>query len=424
MVKLSSAIKSALGGKTGRLERRWAFEASGPILSSPITGKDAQGREIIVFGTKDGKVYMIHDDAKMKWTYEVQENVSEVQKLFLDEETSRSIGGAPVLVDPAHKTTERVIFGSDTGKVYALNDDGKLLWDFKTNGAVRASPTLADLNDDGMPEVVFGSTDSTLYVLDIHGKLLWKFDASSGIEAPATVVKDRQATLIVFGTNDGVIYAIDEKGKLHWKYSTKAQITAKPVAGDIYGDGTMRIIVGSMDNNLYVLDIAGHLDWAYKTEGSICSAAFLYDLNKDKKLEILFGSCDDHIYVLSANGSKLWSYETDFWVVSTPFVADIDHDGRLEVIAGSYDHSLYVFDAEGSFLLNYVPGVSGVTSQTGHYSESITSEPGSYFGKKLWQHNVDGMVVGSKCIHYDTGKKHIIVGTKKGKLSALFHNKG
>ena len=114
----------------------------------------------------------------------------------------------------------------------------------------------------------------------------------------------------------------------------------------------------------------------------------------------------------------LRTYETDFWVVSKPIVADIDGDGELEVIIGSYDHNLYILNSKGSYLLDYVPGISGVVQQAGHYSEIMTQEPGQHVGKKLWQFRTDGVVVGCAQVGDEPA---IVVTTKPGLVNRIQH---
>ncbi|HEY9705290.1 MAG TPA: PQQ-binding-like beta-propeller repeat protein, partial [Allocoleopsis sp.] len=124
------------------------------------------------------------------------------------------------------------------------------------------------------------------------------------------------------------------------------------------------------------------------------------------------------VYAIDSNGKKLWNYETDFWIVTSPIIADLDGDGKLEIVVGSYDHNIYVLDSEGSYVLDYVPGVSGIVSQTGHSGEAITSGPGKTKGKKIWQYKTDGVVVGCA---YLSGEKNLIVNTESGSIKDLIH---
>jgi outer membrane protein assembly factor BamB len=54
-----------LGGKKGKISKEWEFKADSQILSSPAIGHLKDGKKLIVFGTKDGKVYTLDDQSKV-----------------------------------------------------------------------------------------------------------------------------------------------------------------------------------------------------------------------------------------------------------------------------------------------------------------------------------------------------------------------
>ena len=105
-----------------------------------------------------------------------------------------------------------------------------------------------------------------------------------------------------------------------------------------------------------------------------------------------------------------------------PKALDINQDGKMEVIAGSYDHSLYIFGAEGNFSLNYMPGLSGVVQQPGHYTELISSEIGSYIGKLLLRYKAGGIVTGIS-VAKERGSEMVVVSTGNGKIIELQHKR-
>ena len=408
-------ISGIFGKKDLRLEKKWDFAADAPITTSLTSDMLQPKKKVIVFATKNGKVYVLNENAKVEWIYDIKEKFTTTESFFLDAELAKSICSTPMLADIDKDNDKEIIFGSETGKLYVLNSSGKLLWSYETKGSIRSMAIAENINDDNKLGIIFGSKDKNLYVLNSKGKLVWKFQAKSGIEGTAAVLKNKKNMQIIFGSNDGTVYSLNRKGELLWQFKTNGKITAQPAFGKIYNDEASYIIIGSFDKNVYVLTEDGKLEWKYKTEGNIFSKVCLADINNDKKLEIIFGSCDDKIYALSSKGDEIWSYETDFWVATTPIVVDINHDGKLEVIVGSYDHSLYILDAEGTFLLNYMPGIACITQQSGHYNELIASEPGSYHAKKLWQYKTDGMVVASTCLVNE--EENIIIGLDNGKLN-------
>ena len=398
------------------LEKKWSFKADSAITSI-ASAMLYPKKNIVIFTTKDGKVYALDKASKVEWTYSLKEKLTEEELFFTEKAAVKNIYTSPAVADINNDKKNEIIFGTDTGNIYALNSMGKLLWSYKASGMVRSSPMVADINNDNKPEIVFGSNDKNLYALNSKGNIVWKFKARSGIEARPSLLKNKKNPQIIFGSNDGTIYSINQNGKLLWQFKAGSKITAAASMGRIYNDKNDYIVIGSFDGSIYALSTVGKLKWKYKTEGNIFSKVVLCDINNDNKLEIIFGSCDNNVYALSCHGEKIWSYETDFWVAASPVVADIDNDGRLEVIAGSYDRRLYVLDAEGEFLLKYAPGVSAVTQQSGYHDEAMKSQPGSYHGKKLCEYELDGMVIGVACMA--DSEKSIVIGTENGIINSF-----
>jgi len=416
-MKLTFGLKGILGGKKGVIKERWKYDSKQSLLAPPIvTDLNNSGEKAIVYGTKEGQIHSLDKEGNPKWIFNSQEQISSTELMFFDVETVNSIQSSPNIQDINGDGKKEILFGTEMGVVYALNGDGKPLWKFKAEGSVRGGILIKDVNGDGKPEIIFGSGDKNLYILNAQGQVMFKHEIGQQIESTPEIIGEN----IVFGCMDGTILCVSYDGKEVWRFKTNDKVLAQPVIGKLLGDERNFIVIGSLDYHMYVLEENGELAWKYKTEGSIYSRAALADINNDKKLEIVFGSCDNNIYALESNGNKLWSYETDFWVVAPVIVADVDNDGKLEIIAGSFDHNLYILDAKGNYKLDYVPGLSGVMQQTGSYSDVMTSEPGKVTGKKIWQYQTDGVIVGCALIN-DT--KNIVVNTKQGKVNDLAHER-
>lgn len=419
MNKITFAFKSLTNQKIGKLEEKWSYNSGSILLSSPVVDDiDGDGQKEIIFGTKDGKLHSIDINGNLKWTYSAQEKHSDVELMFLDTETSSSINASPNISDINNDGKKEIVFGTEAGILYALDHKGNLLWKHKTEGPIRGSPLIQKFANK-QTGIFIGSMDKNMYFLNSTGKIYWKFEAKEGIESCPALIMGKKP-LIVFGSNDGIIYALDLNGREIWNFKTKGKITAQAVFDNLTKNSEKMIFIGSNDGTLYCISENGELLWQYDTDGAICSRVTLADINKDDKKEILFGSCDNNVYTLDAQGKKLWSYETDFWVVAPPIVSDLDGDGRLEVVVGSYDHNIYVLDSEGSYMLDYVPGVSGIISQTGSSSEAITQQPGKTQGKKIWQYQTEGIIVGCA---YITDDKNLIVNIEPGKVNDLIHKR-
>jgi hypothetical protein len=405
--------------RSGRLDQVWGFDARSPVNSSPlIADVDGDGKKEIVLGTKEGKVIVLDLAAGLKWFYDTNDKKSEVEMMFLDTESSASIGATPNHGDVNKDGKNEVLFGTELGVLYCLDYQGKLLWKNKSDGGIRGQVIICDLLGDGRPKVIFGTMDGKIKVLDGTGKLVWYFDAGVGVEGTPGILEKGGQRFVVIGCDDGTVYCLNNRGDATWKFKTGAKVLAQPAFASLSNDGRTNIIIGSSDNYMYCLDDAGELIWKYRTEGAIIAKAAIKDINDDKHPEVVFGSCDNRVYCLSYQGDKMWSYETDFWIGSEPILEDIDGDGKPEVIVGSYDHNIYVLDSEGSYVLEYVPGLSGIVNQTGHYSDIITKEPGQTSGKKIWQFKTEGVIVGTA---YVPESKSVVVSTKPGKVNTIKH---
>ncbi len=417
MGKLAFTFKSITGQKSGRLEEKWNYNAGSSLLSSIVVDDiNGKGKKEIIFGTKNGKIMSVDINGKSNWTYDVSDAHSQTELMFMDSESTNSISGSPTICDIDGDGKKEIVFGTDSGRIYALTSTGQEIWNYKVDGAIKGTPYIQKFANNQVG-ILFGSSDHNLYFLNGKGQLLWRYNAKSEIESCPFLAVSKNP-LIIFGSNDGMIHTLDLKGNLVWQYKTDDKVLAQAAYEQLSPTGDYMIIIGSTDGILYCLNERGNLVWAYETDGAICSKVSVADINNDNKKEIVFGSCDNSVYALDCNGKKLWSYETDFWIVASPIIADIDGDGRLEIIAGSYDHNVYILDAEGSYVLDYVPGVSGITTQTGNYGEAMTSGPGRTKGKKIWQYKTDGVVVGCVYINKDNS---LIINTESGIINDFVH---
>jgi WD40 repeat protein len=419
MNKITFAFRNITGQRSGHIEEKWKYDVGSLLLSSPIIEDiDGDGKKEIVFGTKDGKIVSIDMNGKPKWAYQTEEKHSQVELMFLDTDKTNSINSTPNVADINNDGKKEIVFGTESGRVYALDTKGKQLWTYKSDGPIRGAPFIQNFANN-QTGILFGSCDKNLYFLNSKGQLLWRYNAKSEIES-TPIITLSQKPLILFGSNDGIIHALDLKGNMIWQYKTENKILSQATYEMLLPNNESVILIGSTDGIMYCLNDRGNLIWTYETDGAICSKASVADINNDGKKEIVFGSCDNSVYALDHNGKKLWSYETDFWVVASPIIADLDGDGKMEIVIGSYDHNIYVLDSEGTYVLDYVPGVSGIVAQTGNYGEATTSGPGKTKGKKIWQYKTEGVVVGCA---YLSGDKNIIVNTESGQINNLVHKK-
>ncbi|MGM5481694.1 MAG: PQQ-binding-like beta-propeller repeat protein [Nanobdellota archaeon] len=406
------SMKRMFGTGSKEVNKLWDFDSKGNIISSSLViVQDKDGTERIVFGTRQGKLYSLDKNGDVQWVYDSKEEIPETELMFLDIDTVNSINATPKFL--SSKTGKRqIVFGSELGVIYSLDDDGKLLWKIKTKGPIRSMPLIVDIDSDGKKEIIIGSSDNTIYIISQEGKILRKIEGNSPIETTPLFVDNK----LVTGTKDGRIMAFNPDGSVAWSVKTGDKITARAVATTLGKEQQKAIIIPSQDNNVYALTYDGEIIWKFETGGAILSEVAIADVNSDGVKELCFGSCDNNIYCIDEQGELLWSYETDFWVTTTPIITDIDSDGKVEVIAGSLDHRLYVLDGQGTYKLNYIPGVSGIVNQPGYNSKTINKDIGDQKGKKYCEYQVDGNIVGHTMVG-SSGR--LILNTKQGKIYSL-----
>ena len=94
---LIGKIRAAMGMKTGKFELYSAFDIKSEITTRPVVADLSNTKiEIIVFGTKAGKLYAVKD-GKIEWVFSVSEKKGKVEEMFQDEKTSDSITSMPVI---------------------------------------------------------------------------------------------------------------------------------------------------------------------------------------------------------------------------------------------------------------------------------------------------------------------------------------
>jgi len=403
------ALDKITGTRSGRIGLYKQYDLGNECLATPLSDDiDNDGKNEIICATTRGDIFVLDQDLILKWKFNSSNQTSDVEKFFLDPNTSEGITGTPKIFDINKDGKKEIIFGTERGEVIALTNKGEVLWKFKAKGPIRGGINVFYMGQEKETKIIFGSLDEHMYVLNNKGKLDLNIAVGVGIESTPIIFDD----CIIVGTNNGEIRSYNVLGKLVWSYKTDSKITSEAVPVKMKDE--ICFVVGSTNNYLYCFDSKGKLVWRFETSGSIYSKVNVADINGDGIDEIVFGAADNKVHVLSREGTEMWNYETGFWIIGTPAITDIDGDGSIEIIAGSYDNHVYFLTAEGSYLMEYVPGISGIVAQGGSYSDIPTNSPGSIFGKKLWDYDAAGIVIGC-CLHKDM----VLVQTKEGKVLLL-----
>jgi hypothetical protein len=129
------------------------------------------------------------------------------------------------------------------GKVFAFSPTGSLLWEKSLGSPVRSSAVLTP--DD---KLLIGTDDGKLIALKRNGEIAWSHVVAGSAAAIRSTPSIAQDGTIYFGSYDGFLYALSGEGKQLWSLKTQDKISGSPL---ILTNGT--VVIGSWDGKLYAL---------------------------------------------------------------------------------------------------------------------------------------------------------------------------
>lgn len=180
------------------LKWKWNTDQTNPVRfahrTQPIV---AYGKMFI--GGFDGKMYAVDANAtggavaSTSWTFQA---------------------GGPIL-HAAAADDNKVIFGANDGKVYALNvTNGSKAWEYQAEAGFETAPLIVS------GTVYIGSKDGNFYALNVtNGSLAWKYPV--GFPIYNTAAYSTSINAIIFGAEDMHVYALNPNGTLKWKTANK-----------------------------------------------------------------------------------------------------------------------------------------------------------------------------------------------------------
>lgn len=203
----------------------WSYKTGGFIRSSALVMNNK-----VYFGSLDNKVYCV--------------DILSGKKLWIGQ-TGGEVHGSPTYVE----SSKLVVIGSQSKSMYAFEaESGRLVWTYETGSEVYASCSTAD------DRIFFGTDGGKFFCLDKNGKLEWSKDVGAHIWATPALVENK--VIIPCGYDKTVRCFYQDTGELVWDYRTDNWNYSSPAIGGKF------VFFGSDDQKLYCLNWkTGREEW-------------------------------------------------------------------------------------------------------------------------------------------------------------------
>jgi outer membrane protein assembly factor BamB len=177
-------IAATTDGSLAKLDHEgkilWTAKPGGGIRSTPAC---LEGRDLIIFGTKDNYLYAYSlSEGNLMW---------------------RHLCGGEINAPPVSNGSE-IFVGCDDGNVYALSMSGQRKWRRSLGGTILSKPyILGDI-------VLVTAYSSKICAIDIEsGDIRSEFSTTSPVYSSPLVAADR----VYFGSNGGTFYSLWIRGE-------------------------------------------------------------------------------------------------------------------------------------------------------------------------------------------------------------------
>ncbi len=321
---------------SGALAWKTSIEGGSFWLSRPAI--DSEG---VYIGGLDGK---LHDFA-------ISNGVE-----FWNVPTGGWVDGSPLV------SQGNIYFGSDDGKMYAVDSSGQAVWTSSTGLAIQTQPEFGTMGGD---DVVFvGGSDKEIYAMSTDsGQILWESPTEGAVGSPLFYQSS-----VIFGSGDGNVYAFS---------TDRACSITSPHEGDNIGLKELDIegnFVSAADNAQVSVKINDgdwqdanmtQNGWTYYTDPS---TALVPDLNTI--------SCK----VSDSNGDESGDTYTMVTVNHDPNVplSDITITVSPDIIE-KQPFTIFVNDASDGSPIERFTLISQGNNYTGDENYNLTiNDPGSY----------------------------------------------
>ncbi|MBC6935708.1 MAG: protein kinase [Chloroflexi bacterium] len=275
----------------------WKYPTHGGIAASPAVD---DSNKLVLFGSEDNTFYAVdYRNGRINWSYTTQDKIRSTARIATE--------------------VDAVFFGSDDGHLYALaSPNGRFLWKFQTGEAVRSRPVITN------EVIIFGAESGEIFALGLDGKRKWSYRTRRPVTSSPFV--DKVEGICYVGSSDNNVYALDaSSGYSSWRFRTNGPVISSPVVEEDL------LFFGSADGHLYAINAQTSREkWKFATDKPIISSPVVH------QGAVYFGGTDEYLYCVDMQtGKERWKFKTNGAITSTPCIAnDV-------IIFGSFDKTLY-----------------------------------------------------------------------------------
>ncbi len=251
-------------------------------------------------------------------------------------DNTKTFYSAPVLTDNG-----QLLAASYDHRIYSLNPATGVEntgggWPFTGAGSrYLASPLVYKGN------IYAANSDGKLYALDQTGKLLWTYP-NKGALGPlwSTPAVDSTTGTLYLSSMDHYVYAINSSnGSAVWKSNLKASLAGTPALSD------GKLYVGTFDSKIYALDAqTGKQVWATPAD---LKSGWVWSSPAMNNNRLYVGDNNGNFYVISStDGKVIKQSQPNGPIIDTPAVA------KQAIYFGGDNGAIYAIDQDGNVLWN------------------------------------------------------------------------
>ncbi len=314
---------------------------------------DNNGDKEIILVRRDGYVFYLTSEGNniTNWPMQVNDSVNFNQ---------------PVVEDINYDDELDIIVCTDTGMIYAWNQNGSLVENFPRNLAltypeeeddewIREMPIVDDFDNDGKMELFAASTISYIYgiSLDPHTNKTWVapilislYDTVQGIAYDLD--NDGKKEVIQYTSNGLSVFKVREELEEVFSFYGGGNFYGTPAVGDIDGDDYPEIVITN-SIYVYILEHTGTIkkridSWLpYSNDIS----PLIYDIDDDKEVEIVHLSQRGIIFIEETNDYGLMPWVDIFGSSTHTTNFDQDADGLWDHEEEILGTDMYNNDSDG-----------------------------------------------------------------------------